>query len=288
MYCYIFYNPLSNNGQNDVKIIELKKKITDKEIIMCDVLDHEDSKEKIANISREDQVIIAGGDGTLNYFINDFGVVTDKLYYYPCGSGNDFTRDLGLNNTLVHINKYMENLPECYADNIKRKFFNGVGIGIDGYCCVEGEKERKRTGKKVNYALIALKGVAKYFKPANAKVEVDGVKKEYKKVWLCVSMKGRFCGGGFMMTPKQDRLSEDGKISLMVAHNASKFKILYAFLYVFSGKHTILKKNVEILTGYNIKVTFDRPVPMQIDGEGYLDISTYEANAIKKEVKNGI
>ena len=289
---YIFYNPLSNNKRGIKGLENLRKILDSEDIVTINVLDHDSIYEKLNIINPDDRVIIAGGDGTLNNFVNSYDISCMNLYYYPCGSGNDFARDLNVKDNLIPVSSFMKNLPVCTVNNVTRRFFNGVGFGIDGYCCIEGDKIRKKSDKKVNYALLALKGVIGGYKPVNATIEVDGVKKEYRKVWLCASMKGRFYGGGFMMSPNQDRSSEDEKISLVVAHNASKFKILFAFLFVFSGKHTMLKKNVEIFTGNNIKVEFDRPTDLQIDGEGFENILTYKAEVEKinknKEVLNGI
>jgi len=279
---YVLYNPTSNNGRGDKVREELGKLIQHGKLIFMDITGIKDIKAYMDSIDISDNIIIAGGDGTLNKFVNDCDILSRDVYYYPCGSGNDFARDVKKRKGLIHINRYIDNLPVCTVNGESKKFFNGVGYGIDGFCCTEGDKIRKNSDKKVNYALIALKGVFKGFKPVNATVFIDGEKKEYKKVWLCASMKGRYYGGGFMMAPSQSRLSEDGKLSLVVAHDASKLVILSAFLFVFSGKHTMFKKNVEILSGYDIKVEFDSPTSLQIDGEGYENILSYEA---KKDVE---
>ena len=95
-------------------------------------------------------------------------------------------------------------------------------------------------------------------------------------------MKGRYCGGGFMMTPEQDRMSDNGEISLLAVHNASLPKILFAFMLVFKGKHTILKKSVTILKGSDIKIEFDTPSYMQLDGESYTNISSLKIETKKQ------
>ena len=49
------------------------------------------------SISPESDIVLCGGDGTLNRFINDSDgyPYENPLYYYGTGSGNDFLRDLG-------------------------------------------------------------------------------------------------------------------------------------------------------------------------------------------------
>ena len=60
----------------------------------------------------------------------------------------------------------------------------------------------------------------------------------------------------------------------MVMHGSGKLKTLMIFPSIFSGKHVEKTKNVTVLTGRDITVTFDRPVALQIDGETILGVTT--------------
>ena len=77
------------------------------------------------------------------------------------------------------------------------------------------------------------------------------------------------------MAPYQNRLNSDKVVTLVVIHGSIKMKVITAFSTIFSGKHIKFKKNVKMLTGNNIKVVYDRPVPLQIDGETFLEIKEY-------------
>ena len=92
-------------------------------------------------------------------------------------------------------------------------------------------------------------------------------------------MNGRFYGGGMMPTPEQKRTSD--KLSTMVFHNSGKLKTLALFPSIFRGEHIKYKKHIEILTGNEITVDFDRPVALQIDGETILEVSSYTATIPK-------
>ena len=128
-----------------------------------------------------------------------------------------------------------------------------------------------------------------HFKPVNAKITVDGVTKEYKKVWIAPTMKGRYYGGGMFVTPKQDRFDPEGKVSAAVLHNSGALKTLMVFPSIFKGEHVKHTEMVEIRTGHEITVEFDRPTALQIDGETVLGVTSYTvktgktANANKKE-----
>ena len=123
-----------------------------------------------------------------------------------------------------------------------------------------------------------------HYKPTNATVTVDGVKHSYKRVWLAPTMNGKFYGGGMMPTPNQDRMS--GKLSVMVYHNLGKLKALAVFPSIFKGEHVKHKKNIAILEGRKITVEFDRPTPLQIDGETILGVSSYTVNAHHNDTVN--
>lgn len=222
--------------------------------------------------------MISGGDGTLNRFVNDlppFGVSND-VYYFATGSGNDFIRDLGGNrgDAPVLINGYVKDLPEVTVNGITRKFINGVGYGIDGYCCEEGDKLREKSSKPVNYTAIAIKGLFFGYKPRNAEVVVDGKKSSFKRVWLAPTMLGRYYGGGMRVTPDQDRLTKQTQ-TCGVLHCGSKLKTLLVFPGIFKGEHVKHKEMFEALEGDQITVKFDRPTPLQIDGETIVGVTEY-------------
>ena len=229
----------------------------------------------------DDKVIIAGGDGTLSRFVNDIYDLhlTQQVYFYTCGSGNDFLNDVRerceIKNNLIPMNEFIKSLPLVTVNGKTSRFINGIGYGIDGYCCEEGDRVRENSNKKVDYTAIAIKGLLGKFKPRNAKVTVDGVTTEYKKVWLAPTMIGRFFGGGMMITPKQDRLNAEHVVSSVVVHDSGKLKTLIIFPKIFKGTHITHTDIYEVKLGHEIRVEFDKPCALQVDGETYLNVKYY-------------
>ena len=84
-------------------------------------------------------------------------------------------------------------------------------------------------------------------------------------------------------TPVQSRDKTPDTVSTLVLHGCNKFKVLMIFPSIFKGEHVKYSKNVEVLTGKEITVEFDRPAPIQIDGETILDVSSYTARAYVRE-----
>lgn len=278
---YVFFNPLSNNKKGTLAEIELRKIFAEKELEFVDITTVKNAADELKKLNEDDEIVIAGGDGTLTRFADDIYDIKNKqkIFLYPCGSGNDFFNDIKstceFENKLVPLNKYLESLPEVSVNGIKRHFINGIGYGIDGYCCEEGDRIRSTSDKKVNYTLIALKGLLFKFKARNATITVDGETKSYKKVWLAPTMIGRFYGGGMMITPMQDRLNKEKLVTAAVCHSATKFKILSVFPKVYKGNHISHTEILEFRTGHEVTVEFDKPTALQIDGETVRNVISY-------------
>lgn len=277
---YILFNPYSNNVCNEdmLKTIEV---INQENAIFVDVTKISNYDMFFAELKNDDIIYICGGDGTLNHFINHIrGIdIKNDVYYYPTGTGNDFYYDVYQGSEIkpLLINEYLTNLPIVTVKNNEYYFINGVGYGIDGYCCEEGDRLRELSDKPINYTAIAIKGLLFKYKPTNAKIIVDGKEYNFKKVWIAATMKGRMYGGGMIATPNQKRNSNE--TSVLVFHGSGKLKTLMIFPSIFKGEHIKKTKNVSILTGKEISVAFDEPRPLQIDGETIKEVSEYKVKS---------
>ena len=287
---FILYNPLAGNGTAK-EAAECLASASSAEAILFPVTEITDYAAFLAQITPEDTLTVCGGDGTLNHFVNDTAdlEIPCEVYYLAIGSGNDFLRDIGKtpDGNPVSISKYIQNLPVTEVKGKTYRFLNNVGYGIDGYCCEVGDELKAKSVKAVNYTSIAIKGLLFHYKPKNAVITVDGKEYRFKKVWLAPTMKGRFYGGGMMATPAQDRLTEDGKLSVLVFHGSGRLHTLMVFPSIFKGEHIKHKKIVTVLSGYDVKVTYDAPAAVQVDGETILDVTEYTATAkaaVKAEV----
>lgn len=276
----ILYNPHAGNGRGEENALTIQNLLPDEKLTFRDMTGIADYREFFEALPGETNIVICGGDGTLNRFLNDTSELPLRanLFYYPGGSGNDFLRDVAKEGgpRLIPLREYIKHLPEVTVKGKTYRFLNGVGYGIDGYCCQVGDALRETSGKKVNYTAIAIKGLLFHYKPTKAVITVDGQAHTYEKVWLAPTMNGRYYGGGMMPTPDQDRLNKDGTVSTMVMYGAGKLKTLAVFPSIFKGEHVRHREMVEVLTGHNIRVEFDRPTALQIDGETILDVTGYE------------
>ncbi len=281
---YVLYNEKAGKQERYKEALEkLKEHLGEVESELISVTDVSDWGELFSHASPEDDIYISGGDGTLNHFVNDTADLDLKnsVYYFGAGTGNDFLNDVcgGGTDEPVLINEYISSLPTVEVNGVRRRFINGVGYGIDGYCCEVGDEIKASSDKPVNYTSIAIKGLLFHYKPTNATVIVDGTEYKYKKVWIAPTMNGRFYGGGMMPTPEQSRLNPEQKVSLCVMHGSGKIHTLMIFPSLFKGEHVKHQKQVAIHSGHSITVRFDRPVALQIDGETVKGVSEYHVES---------
>lgn len=279
---HVLYNPLANNKTGEKCAHEYLDQLIDSGAKFIDITTVDNLGEYVEKMTADDKIILAGGDGTIYRFINEVSEdLPCEVDYVPTGSGNDFKKDVG-GDKIIPLNKYVKDLPTVTINGKTSKFINGVGCGIDGYCCEVGDELKKKSDKPINYGSIAVKGLLFHFKPVNATVTVDGEEHTYKKCWIIPTMKGAYYGGGMRVAPEQDRLAEDGKVSLVVWHGSGKLKTLTSFPGIFKGTHVKHKKIIDIYRGHEITVKVDRPIAVQIDGETVLGVTEYSVSTGKK------
>ncbi len=281
---YVLFNTYAGAHYGEDKIAEkMKESFPGESLILKNAIEVDNKQDYIDKLTESDRLVIVGGDGTLNHFVND---IEDReypfpIYCYAAGTGNDFINDVtGVNSdSMVMINDYIRDLPVVEVKGHTYKFINGIGYGIDGFCCEVGDKYRDKTGKAPNYTAIAIKGALYAYKTVNAKITVDGVTKEYKNVWMAPAMNGRYFGGGMMVTPEQDRLNKEHELSFVVATCKSRIKLLTIFPKIFKGEHVKHTDVFHAVRGKEVTVEFDKPTALQIDGETVLAVTSYTARS---------
>lgn len=94
----ILYNPLSNKGKN----LKIAKKLyrqalkKDRKATIVNLLEITDVQKFLNGYTKDDCMILIGGDGTLNRVVNQIRgfEIKPQLYMYKAGTGNDFMRSV--------------------------------------------------------------------------------------------------------------------------------------------------------------------------------------------------
>ncbi len=285
MVNFILYSPKAASGAAAREAERLREKYESAKLV--DVETVHDYAAFFDSLGENDRVILIGGDGTLHHFANAVRDIElkNEILYHPFGTGNDFAHDIGAKcGDDVEISKYLRDLPRVTVKGKTKVFVNNVGFGIDGYCTERGDELRERQEaagrrRRVNYTLIALRGLLFAYKVRDAEVTVDGVTREFHRVWLASCTKGRYFGGGMKASPTQDRSSADGEVSTIIFHGLGKLHALILFPTMVTGRHLKYEKYIKVIKGHRVKVKFDRPTPLQTDGETVRDVTEYSIEA---------
>ena len=279
----VLYNPLSKKGKGLSRAETIREFLKDEEVELQDIT-KVDLKQCFRETPDDVKIVFTGGDGTLNRVINvmDEAGIRREILYFPAGTGNDFMNDLGKTADAgpFPVNEFVEGLPTVKVKDITCKFINGIGYGLDGYCCEESDR-LKALGKEKSYAAIAAGGLLGKYKRTNATVTVDGVTKTYTKVYMVPTMFGRFFGGGIQIAPHQDRKNPEHTVTNVVVHGCARPHALLLFPGIIAGKGDKKPQYLEYTVCKDVKVVFDRPVALQIDGDTVLDVLEYEVHAAR-------
>lgn len=281
---YLLFNPYSNNNQGEQTKEKIKKELVEidtkySSLEEVNIASKDFDKECfLTKLTAEDELILLGGDGTLNKFANNIynRELKCKMFIFRAGTGNDFITDVaGENEKLVELNKYLKKLPKVTVNRTTVRFINNVGFGLDGQICEVADEMKEKGKKKINYTSIAIKLLLFKYHAPDAIVKVDDKELTFKKVWIASAMNGRYYGGGMKMAPEQDRLSNE--ISFVMVHGGNRLSTLILFPKIFSGAHVSHKKRVTIIKGKRIEVKFSSPKAIQIDGEVIKNVTSYVA-----------
>lgn len=211
-------------------------------------------------------IIALGGDGTLNEVLNGIDPEKVNLGLIPCGTGNDFAAAAKIPlDTEKALDIILKNLPKPtdYMVCGGVRGINVIGTGIDVDILKRCRRARFFKGK-LQYVISLIVSLMK-FKFYKFKI-VRGEQTEEKDALIACVGNGSQIGGGIRMCPKA--VIDDGKLDFVIAGKLKKSRIPHAFIKLMQGK--ILEQNFTSMEyAEHVKIEFDRPVTVQIDGELY-------------------
>jgi diacylglycerol kinase (ATP) len=257
----IVCNPLAGVGKAITLAEKTRQYLTEKNIHYS--LFKENWPNDFSNFT---DVFIAGGDGTLNYFINHYPDIRLPLTIFNGGTGNDVHWYLYGNKT---FEEQMETALTAAAKPVDagkcndRLFINGVGIGF------EGEVAKSLTGKKklpgkTSFLITILKKIfiyrSEFYRIKSGETELSG-----RKLIVDIS-NGSRAGGGFHVAPESK--IDDGLFDVVMVESLHPVKRLRYLPVIEKGKHLHLPFIKHFRTG-EITIESDRPIQYHLDGEYY-------------------
>lgn len=245
-YAYII-NPASGQGKHDQGVLAEIKSLQERSeediryyftegqmdaAVLADAIAKEAAPEEVA-------IIACGGDGTIQEVANGlYGNDNAILGIYPCGSGNDFIRELGgrnsaarylsVENQLRGVPKQIDLMRLSYENDGKpesRLIVNGINIGLDGNTAIMAHdlKSLPLVSGSFSYLLALLINFAGK-KCQNLKVTADGEQINDGPLLLATVANGGYCGGGFNSCPYADL--SDGKAEVLAIKDIPRRRFL--------------------------------------------------------------
>ncbi len=250
-------------------------------------------------------LILLGGDGTVNETVNGIAAAGDKCFdrlklcYIPTGSASDLARALEItDDPKVCLKRilasgdgkmsFVDGTPAArerrtdlgiltYNDPEKeelkghRRFFTvSAGIGFDAAVCAEVA----HSGLKKIFNRFGLGGLVYGFicvkslfmgKRADCNIYMDGTRIYPARDCLFVAVMNHKYQGGGVMFTP-DAVSNDGVLDLCFTDRLGRLKVLTAFPKAYSGRH-VGTKGICIDRASDIRITSSEMLHVHTDGE---------------------
>jgi YegS/Rv2252/BmrU family lipid kinase len=210
------------------------------------------------------QAWIVGGDGTLNYTLNQYADEPVAFAIFKGGTGNDVAWKLyGDCSTEAQFEKVLNATPRAIdAGRCNDKYFiNGTGIGFDGEV-LRAMGAIRWLGGHLGYLLIVLLKILS-FRERQFRIRTSNSVSEQKLLLLMVTNSPR-TGGGFMVSPQAD--ITDGLLNLITCQPLSVLRRFRYLPVIEKGKHLQLPF-IHHQTLTSIYIQCAAPTYAQLDGE---------------------
>ena len=288
LYCLI-YNLNSSSGRKSKFINRVLSKLKENNSVDYFETKTINQAEKIFkdfNQKNYDRLIVAGGDGSVSFAINelinnDFNFKDDfAIGYIPAGTANLLQAELSMNkkvddivNVLVSNNYKSTNLVKINENY----FFLMAGIGWDAKIVHSINSKIKKILGKV---IFGIKGFQYFLFMNNKKLNVTFDGQFYQADWI-LSSNTKYYAGHHKIN--KTNIFED-KLVTYIFKDLTRISLLYSiFLIILNGD---LSKNKNVITTYSQNITIDGNdlIPVQIDGDNFGSYKKINLNLSNKKV----
>jgi YegS/Rv2252/BmrU family lipid kinase len=224
------------------------------------------------------EVWIAGGDGTLNWFINQYPDIQRPLSIFAGGSGNDFHWMLYGDKT---VEEQVELLLQADAHSVDagscngKLFLNGVGIGFDG-AIVRDLLGKKKLAGKASYLLSILKHIAAYHEKS-CRLQMPSEIISQDCFMISVANARRY-GGGFHVAPKASLT--DQLLDINIVGKISALKRIRYLPVIEKGEHLGLDF-IQYRQVNTVSISSPAPLHAHVDGE-YICADRFDIQVLPK------
>ena len=213
----------------------------------------------------EPVVVAAGGDGTLNAVVKGLAGSQTALGVLPTGTMNVFARELGI--PYDHLERAFEVILEGNVKEVDLFEANGTpfvqmaGFGFDAAVIEETTWESKKVLGPLAYLLSAVKVLGE--SPPKMVVETGDGRREEGAVVLAGN--GSLYGGQIKLFHRAD--NQDSKLDVLIFKEAGYKLVRDSLRGLALGAIDFDQSTVSYIQAESLRVTADREVPLEVDGE---------------------
>ena len=262
-------NPVAGKGKSLEYAVYIEKVLKEKGIDY--VLKFTSQKGEAERIAREaaygvyKKIVAVGGDGTVYEVVNGLVGGDAVLGVIPSGTGNDFTKTMGipgiLEDALETVLQGEIASIDCGKIN-DRYFINVASVGLDAEIVKKTEEIKKYISGPTAYVAGVFRTLFEY-KLQTVEISIDDWTYNGKITLIAVG-NGKYYGGGMKVLPSAS--VDDGYFTVCLIKPMSKLKMLRLFPTIFNGDHT-KQPEVNILKGKRVKVSSKEPMILNADGD---------------------
>jgi len=225
-------------------------------------------------------LIVAGGDGTLNEAVN--GIFTQTVCspeeitigMIPVGTGNDWIKTFGIPNeynAAIQIIKNGDSMRQdvgriSFTENDLAKtcyFANMAGFGFDAMVAEKTNRLKNKGRTGISLYLQALGSSFWNYQTARTRIVIDG--QEINELIFSASIGiGKFNGGGMMQAPAA--IPNNGKFQVTIIRKIGIFGILRNLAGLYSGEF-IKDARVSTHEAIHVLISSAQNIAGEADGE---------------------
>ena len=288
-----FINPISGTGDRALLLKIIKNKTIEKnspfEILHTNASgEYLYLKEKIATENITD-IIVCGGDGTVNQIANALLGLSVNIGIIPMGSGNGLAFTAKISKNIHHALDIIFTGNAVYIDSFyinKKLSCMLCGIGFDAQVAHNFAKQKKRgvvsyIKQSVNHFFIA--------KAYSFEIILEETTVHSDAFFISIANSNQF-GNHFTIAPQASL--HDGLLDIVVANKMSKLKMIWAILkQIQNGQVRNYKdkkyhsKNIHYFNTKKLTIKNPQLAPLHIDGEPAETAALFEIEIIENAFK---
>ena len=288
-----FINPISGTGTKGLLLDIIKNKTAEKNILF-EIL-HTNAaaeygflKEKIATENITD-VIVCGGDGTVNQIAFALLGVVINIGIIPMGSGNGLAFAAKIPR---RIHKALENIFVGNAVYVDSFYINNefscmlCGLGFDAQVAHDFAKQQKR-----GLATYIKQSTKNFFKAKHYDFEIilDGKSINSEAFFISIANSNQF-GNNFTIAPQASL--HDGLLDIVVVNKMSKLRMIWTILKQIRNGQVRLyedkkyhRNDIHYFQTKRITIKNPQLAPLHIDGDPAETAAVFEIEIIENAFK---